>query len=334
MVKPRLSIIIVSYNTKELLTKCISSVYDQTRGVEFEIIMVDNNSQDGSEKEIQTRFPQVKMIVNEINKGFAAASNQGLKIMIGEYALLLNPDTIIIDNALAKMINFMQKHDEVGILCPKIFEPNGSLQRAAFPPPSTLQFLLSRMDKKGLFSGRLRIFYRRFIDPLLPAKLSNGYYDQLSRTSGKPFKAGWVSGACLMIRREVIEAIGFLDENLFLFCEDRDWCYRAREKNWDVMLLPEAQIIHYGGQSTQQNLPRGIPLYHRAQFYFVGKHLGRPALLALKFLVFWELLAKIFIRGFDFILSKGRRKSKLYAYMESLRLIFKSSKRIRPGTYM
>ena len=332
MINPMLSIIIVNYNTKELLTECLSSVYDQTRGVEFEIIMVDNNSKDGSVPEVQTRFPRVKVIANEINNGFAVANNQALRIMRGEYALLLNPDTVTLDNAFGKMINFMKKHDEVGILCPKIFKPDGSLQRAAFPPPSTMNFILSRLDKEGLLPGRLSSFYIRFLDSLLPAKFSNGFYDQLSRTSRKPFKAGWVSGACLMIRREAIKDIGFLDENLFLFCEDRDWCCRAREKGWKVMLLPEAQIIHYGGQSTLQDLSLGIPSFYRSQFYFVRKHLGKPTLLVLKFVTFWELLAKILVRGLGFSVSKSQRKSKLYGYMESLKLIFKSSKKMRHGT--
>jgi len=332
MVNPILSIIIVSYNTKELLIKCLSSIYDQTRVVEFEIIMVDNNSKDGSAKEVQARFPNVRVIVNEINKGFAAANNQGLKIMRGKYALLLNPDTIIIDNAFEKMMNFMEKHDEVGIICPKIFKPDGSLQRAAFPAPSTMNFILSKLHNERLLSGRLSSIYMRFIDSLLPAKFSYGFFDQLCRTSREPFKAGWVSGACLMIRGRAIENIGFLDENLFLFCEDRDWCCRAREKGWEVMLLPEAQIIHYGGQSTLQDLSLGIPTYCSSQFYFVGKHLGRSALFMLKFVTFWELLVKILIRGVGFIVSKGKRKAKLYGYMESLKLIFKSSNKIRPGS--
>jgi len=332
MLNPILSIIIVSYNTKELLIECLSSVYDQTSGVEFEIIMVDNNSQDESVREVQTLFPKVKVIINEANQGFAIANNQALRIMRGEYALLLNPDTVTLDNAFGKMINFMKKHDEVGILCPKIFKPDGSLQRAAYPPPSTMNFILSKLYNERLLSGRLSTFYMRFLDFLLPAKFSNGLYDQLCKTSGEPFKAGWVSGACLMIRREAIEDIGFLDENLFLFCEDRDWCCRAREKGWDVMLLPEARIIHYGGQSTLPNLSRGIPSFYRSQFYFVRKHLGKPTLLVLKFVTFWELLAKILIRGLGFSGSKSQRKSKLYGYMESLKLIFKSSKKMRHGT--
>lgn len=329
MLKPNLSIINISYNTKDLLIDCISSVYEQTRDIEFEIIMVDNDSRDGSVKEVQTRFPQVKILVNESNKGFAAANNQGLRVMRGEYALLLNPDTIILDNALEKMVNFMEKSDQVGIVCPKILKPDGSLQRAAFPPPSTLQFILSRLDKEGLLSGRIRRFYRRFIDPLLPQKLSNGYYDRLSKTSSGAFKAGWVSGSCLMIRRKTLEDIGLLDENLFLFCEDRDWCCRARKRGWEVMLFPQAQIIHLGGQSTKRDLPSSIFLYQRAQFYFVKKHLGKLALLLLKFVTFWELLTKILIRGLWLEKNKGQKKSRLLAYIESLRLVFRNSKGIR-----
>lgn len=331
MVNPILSIIIVSYNTKDLLVDCIASVYEQTRGVEFEIITVDNNSRDGSVKEVQTRFPQVKVLANESNRGFAVANNQGLRMMRGEYALLLNPDTIILDNALGKMMNFMQKTDHVGIVCPKILKPDGSLQRAAFPPPTTINFVLSRLDQEGLFSGRLSRFYRRCIDPLLPRKSSNGYLDRLCSTSRDPFRAGWVSGACLLIKKRVMEDVGLLDENLFLFCEDRDLCCRARRKDWDVMLYPEAQIIHFGGQSTLPHLSLGISSFYRSQFYFAGKHLGRPALLVFKFVIFWELLAKILIRWLGFGVDKSQRESKLSGYRESLKSIFRSSKKIGAG---
>ena len=319
---PKLSIIIVSYNTKDLLIQCLSSIFEQTVDLDFEIIVVDNNSTDESVMEVKVKFPQVKVIVNEINLGFAKASNHGLRLMKGKYALLLNPDTVVLDNALDKMVKFMEGHKRTGILGCRIFNGDGSLQRAAFPPPSLWTSIASSLNLGRLLPSGASRYYRYHLERLFPPHLTNCYYDHIYKTIQKPFRVGWVSGACLLIRRSTIKDVGFLDENLFLFGEDADWCCRTRKKNWGVTLFPDAQIIHFGGMSTSGSLSISIGSSHYSRLYFAKKHFGHSAVFILKCISLLELLAKTMIIKVKPGIANEERKSRLNGYRESFEIVF------------
>jgi GT2 family glycosyltransferase len=323
---PQLSIIIVSYNSKDLLEQCLLSIYEHTKNLNLEVIIVDNNSIDGTSEEIAYKFPQVKLISNILNKGFAAASNQGLRMMSGEYGLLLNPDTIVLDNAFAKMVEFMESHKRIGIVGCKILNYDGSLQRAAFPPPTLINGITSTLNLGRLLPGGLRHYYRFHLERIFPPKITNCYYDDLYKTATKPFRVGWVSGACLLIRKETIRDMGYLDENLFLFGEEPDWCCRARQKRWGVFLLPEAKIVHYGAMSTSDFVSVSIRSSYQSRLYFARKHFGRIGVLMLRLISLWQLLIKSIIIGMKFNITKQERGARLHGYKESFKYIFKRVK--------
>lgn len=304
--RPKLSIIIVSYNTKELLIGCLSSIFDSLENVDFEIIVVDNNSKDGSTKEVQNHFPQVRLIENQNNKGFAAANNQALKLMRGKYVLLLNPDTLVVNSSLTKMVEFIEENKRTGIVGCKILNPDGSLQASAFPLPTLKDLILSGFAASWKFWGR---YIQRYP--------SRHYLPQ------KPVRVGWVSGACLMIRKKTIDEIGLLDENFFLFSEDVDWCIRASRKGWAVVFYPEATIIHYGGQSAQKNLALKIASFYQKRFYFGKKHFGKLALLTLKLISFFELIGKGLIVGIFLKMDSKERQARLKGYKQAFKLIFR-----------
>jgi GT2 family glycosyltransferase len=323
---PELSIIIVSYNTKDILTQCLISIYEQTKNLNFEVIVVDNNSTDGTSDEFASKFPQVKLIPNVVNKGFAVASNQGLKVMKGKYGLLLNPDTIVLENVFYKMVKFMEGQKRIGILGCKILNPDGSLQRAVFPPPTLITSITSTLNLGRLLPAGQTRYFNLHLERLFPPNITNCYYDDLYKTATKPFRVGWVSGACLLIRKKTVLDIGYLDENLFLFGEDADWCCRARQKRWGVFLFPEAKIIHYGAMSTSDFLSVSIRSSYQSRLYFAKKHFGPVAVLILRLISLWQLLVKSIIIGMKVNITKQERKYRLHAYKESFKLIFKRVK--------
>ncbi|MCK4223720.1 MAG: glycosyltransferase family 2 protein [candidate division Zixibacteria bacterium] len=306
-IQPKLSIIIVSYNTKELLIECLFSVFNSLKNVDFETIVIDNDSKDGSAEEVQNHFPKVRLIKNQNNKGFAAANNQGLRLMRGKYAVLLNPDTLVVNSSLTKMVKFLEEHKRVGMLGCKIVNPDGSLQPSAFPLPTLKDLILSGFAASWIFWGRYvqRYSSRHYV----PQKV--------------PVKVGWVSGACLMIRKRTMDEIGLLDENFFLFSEDVDWCIRASRKGWAVIFYPEATIIHYGGRSAQKNLALKISSFYQKRFYFGKKHFGRPALLILKLISFFELIGKGLIVGIFLKMDSKERRARLNGYEQAFKLIFR-----------
>lgn len=319
---PKLSIIIVSYNTKDLLLQCLSSVFEQTVETDFEIIVVDNNSKDYSVREVNARFPKIKVIANAINLGYAKANNQALRLIKGEFALLLNPDTMVIDNALDKMVKFMQNNKNMGILGCCLLNANNKLQRAAFPPPSLWISITSKLNIERLSPGKADRYYRHHLERLFPPHLTNSYYDKEYNRAQKAFRAGWVSGACLLIRRATIEDAGLMDENLFLFGEDTDWCTRVRKRKWGIMLLPQARVVHLGGMSTSGALSLSIGASHFSRLYFAKKHFGPVSVFILRCLAFATLLVKHIIVRLNRRIPEAERRSRLEGYREGFKIIF------------
>ena len=304
-----LSIIIVNWNVRVFLTECLKSIFSCPKGREFEVIVIDNASEDGSIKMITQQFPQVRLILNKSNKGFAKANNQGLREMGGEFALLLNPDTIVREEAIDKMVEFMKENDDVGILGPKIINPDGSSQASAFSYPTLIDDIILGFRSNLLFTG----------------KFISHYHSRLYHLPNHPFRVDWVSGACLMIRKKTIEDIGLLDERFFLFAEDLDWCLRAKNGGWKVIYFPRACIVHYGGQSTKKNLQIKIWSFYFKRFYFAKKYRGRFSMGFLKFVSFFELLAKIFIVKMKRRMDHHEKKNRLLGYKKSIKLIFQKS---------
>lgn len=234
---PELSIIIVSHNTKELLKNCINSVIRNTQNIEYEIIVVDNASSDGSIEMLKKEFPRVSIITNRENLGFAKANNKGIKVAKGENILLLNSDTLILGNCLQKILKFAKSTSDAGVIGCKVLNADKTLQYSCYRAPNFLTELL--FFTKGIIKG--------FWDPFTLYKYMK-YWDHNSIR-----KVDCVSGAFLFVKRQVLEKIGMLDENFFMYYEDAEFCRRVRKKtDFKVYYYPEAEITHLKGMSIDK----------------------------------------------------------------------------------
>ncbi len=237
-----ISIIIVNWNTRELLRKCLDSVETTVRSLSHEIIVVDNASTDGSAAMLRERFPRVRLIENLENRGFGAANNQALRVMTGRYALLLNSDAVLTENAVSELFACMENHPEAAMACGQLLNADGSRQNsiAAFPS------LLTLMTNTPLLEY---LFPRRF-----PSK---------RYSHSGPVEVDSGIGACLMVRMAAMDAVGLFDERYYFFFEETDWAYQMRRAGWKVLHVPTAFIYHLQGQSIGRNfqLPdRVLPL--------------------------------------------------------------------------
>ncbi len=260
MNSPDLSIVIVSFNTRVLLARCLEAVYAADVS-SLEVMVVDNASRDDSAQMVREHFPSAHVIQNETNRGFAAATNQGLRLARGRYALLLNSDTKVPQDAFTRMMAFVDQHPMVGVLGPQLLNSDGTLQRTAkrFPGPASALF------------GRKSILTCWF--PNNP--FSRAYLLELDETRREPFEADCISGACLLVRREVLEQVGLLDEQFFMYWEDNDWCYRIKAAGWQIYALPTVQVVHYEGQSSRERPARRIIAFHASVYRYVCKHVVR-----------------------------------------------------------
>ncbi len=237
-----LSIIIISFNTKDLLRACIKSVYETTANLIYEIIIVDNGSTDGSIDMLAIEFPEIHAINNKINLGFAKANNQAIKVARGKLILLLNSDTIVRKGAIESLAEFMKERKSVAAVGPKVFNVDGSLQSTGHSFPSIGDVLLSLLRIPHLVSPKLR-------KHLFPELFRN--VDDISCV-------GYIKGCCLMLNKHIIDKIGLLDEDFFFFAEDIEWCYRARKAGYHIYYNPYSEIVHYGGASNIDQLTQRL----------------------------------------------------------------------------
>lgn len=254
-----LSIIIVNHNAKNFLRQCLTSLYGLEGSLSFEIIVVDNKSLDGSCAMIRQDHPQVHLIENRENVGFAKGNNIGIKESQGEYILLLNSDTKVVDNAIEKLVEFLDGHSDVAVVTSRLVYPNMTDQGVArmFPTPMNALF------------GRRSLLTRLFPNN----KYSKRYMISRRNHSEEPFEVDWVSGACLMVRKKVIEDVGLLDERFFMYWEDADLCFRVKQKNWKIYCIPEAIVIHFEGKSSQeQKNSRMIIEFNKSVYRYYRKH--------------------------------------------------------------
>lgn len=275
-----LSIIIVNYNTNSFLRQCLSSLYELERHLSFETIVVDNNSQDGSCQMVRGYFPQVYLYENRENVGFAKANNIGIGMARGKYILLLNSDTKVVGDALEKMVQFLDSHPNVAVVTARLVYPDLSDQGVAraFPTPI------------NAFFGRRSLLTRLFPNN----RFSQKYLVSRMHRSDEPFEIDWVSGACLMVRKKVIEEIGALDEGFFMYWEDADLCFRIKQRGWKVICHPEALVIHYEGKSTPRKSSRLIVEFNKSVYRFFRKHYIRSSFGMMNFVAILGLTLRTF----------------------------------------
>jgi GT2 family glycosyltransferase len=253
-----LSIIIVSWNVQEYLRRCLNSLRaDVEPGLKHEIIVVDNHSSDHTIAMLTRDFPEVRLIHNRDNLGFARANNQGIESSRGKFVMLLNPDTEVKKGCISTLISFLQSHDKAGVVGPQLLNMDGTLQASGLNFPSFANSLLGYFRLKGEVTGAYFV-----------------HTDQ-------PAMVNALVGACLLVRREVIDQVGGLDEDYFMYVEEADWCYRIQNRGWHIYYVPEAQVCHRKGGSA-----RHVPLetyvrLRESRILFLLKHKGRTQAILL-----------------------------------------------------
>ena len=303
------SIIIVNWNTKELLRNCISSIYDNAGSFNFEIIVVDNASSDGSVDMISSEFPQAELIRNIENRGFAAANNQGMLTSKGRYVLLLNSDTVILHDCIDKAVAFADSQKQASVVGCRVLNPDKTLQPTCFMFPSIPNMLLSSTYLYKLFPHN-RFFGRE--------QMTWWNRDDVRQVDV-------VTGCFMLVRREAIEQVGVMDERFFMYGEETDWCYRFKQAGWKVMFTPDCEIIHLGGQSTRNLRAETLIQLRVGILKFINKHHGR---LKHKVACFFTILFFAVRLPVWFIVStfgpeyKKQALVKLRAYVNGIRQIF------------
>ena len=241
-----LSIIIVNWNTSELLNQCLNSIYHNSSYYSMEAIVVDNGSSDNSISMIENQFPLVILIKNDRNQGFARANNQGLSIAKGRYFMLLNSDTIVLPGAFDKLIQTADSHPELGVLGPQILNMDGSVQKSWASFPSFFSELIGR---------NLRI--RKPVVSFPSA-----------------YEVDWITGACMLVRARTIAEVGLLDDGYFMYSEETDWCLRIKNKGWKIWYLSNAEIYHLGGGSAKRTSLLQLSLLYQNKIRYFNKFYG------------------------------------------------------------
>ncbi len=250
------SVVIVNWNTRDLLLQTLETLYKETKTVSFETIVVDNGSTDGSAEMVRQEWSHVTLIASPENLGFAGGNNLGFEVSKGRYILLLNSDTIVLPTTLSGMVSLLDAHPEAGCVGCRHLNEDLSLQRSMDTFPSLSNDFLSYTELHRL----------EFFKPFLLRNFA-WWSDH-----DKVRQIDWVNGACMMVRREVLEQVGGLDEGYFIYAEEIDWCYRIKQAGWDIYFTPKAEIIHLGGKAMDRVPDRRIILKYKGQYRFYSKH--------------------------------------------------------------
>ncbi len=308
-----LAIIIVSYKTRDLLDKCLASIYSSEYPFSYRVVVVDNNSGDGSAEMTVAKYPDALLIRNNNNVGYSVANNQGIRKSESKHILLLNPDTEVNPDALGAMVRFLDAHPHVGVVGCQLLNTDGSLQTSWFDFPVPL----SRYFEKMPFFSKIAKRVLKIRD-LHPPIFEEG-----------AIPVDIVKGACLMIRRTAANQVGLLDENSFLYADDIDWCIRTRRKGWDTYALKNRNIIHHGYASTDQEPYITITSSRRSALYLYNKHYPKPFVAVWALFIYMEIAYKLLLNGLRIRTGSADEKtlSRYRAYRELAGGIFGASKK-------
>ena len=311
-----LSIIIVSWNVRELLQRCLASLtrgstatdeglFTLPGGHTFDVWVVDNASIDGSADVVRAGFPGARLLVNDRNPGFAAANNRAIARSAGRYVLLLNPDTEVVDEALTALLRYMDAHPEVGVAGPQLRFPDGRLQssRRRFPTPLT-----------GFLESTL-------LQQWFPRNRWLGRYYMQDKADDATTEVDWLMGAALMVRRAAIEQAGLLDEGYFMYSEEMEWCRRIKAHGWRAVYLPAATIIHHEGRSSEQVVAARHIYFQTSKLRYYAQVHGPLWTLALRAFLIATYAYQWLVEGAKWLLGHKRplRAERLRAYGQVLR---------------
>ena len=294
---PELSIAVLSWNTRDLLRDCIQSIYEDSRNVDWELIVVDNASSDGSPDMIQQDFPGVDLIRSERNLGFSGGNNLALARARGRHFLILNSDTRVAPGALGAMVDFADAHPDVGAVGPRLVNGDGRLEMSCGRTPSL----------------GWEIVHKLLLHRLFPAfRFGRWEHDE-------PRDVGWVTGACLMVRRPVTQQVGLLDDGMFMCFEDLDWCMRIQNAGWRVVYLPHSRVVHLEGQSIRKRMGDMLVVSQQSLFYLFQKHFTGAELQSLRLLTAIEMILRTGLWATAWVLKPGSRpeaRDRLGAYRQ------------------
>jgi hypothetical protein len=288
----RLSVIVVNWNTGDLICRCVESViadlsvYADLPAGEAEVFIVDSASTDGSTLALQAQFPQATYIYSPQNIGFGPANNLALRRATGEFILLLNPDTLVHPGAIESLLRFMAQHPDAGAAASRLLNPDGSLQHSCSPEPTL----------KGEF---LRLFHLGGVRP-------DGYYPMETWDPDAPRPVDVILGACMMLRKSVLDQVGYFDEQFFMYNEETDLCRRIRQAGWKVYWAPQAQVTHYGGQSTRQMAAEMFVQLYRAKITYFRKYHSSRTVGLYKLVLFMISLPRLALAPFARFQPGGR----------------------------
>lgn len=257
-------VIIVSFNTCDLTLTCLRHLHAALDGVTSQVIVVDNASQDGSVEAVAERFPQVELVASDRNLGFGAANNVGMRRGAGRYVLLLNSDAFVEPTAIGELIDYLENHPQAAMVGPKLLNADGSTQRSCFRYPTPARAWLENTGIARLFKSRSRLGDYR-----------NWAHDEAGAVD-------WAVGACLLVRRQVIDQVGGFDERFFMYAEETDWQKRIRDAGWTIHFTPEARVTHLGGASGASDRA-GINAYFFTSLdLYQSKHYGLMGLICFR----------------------------------------------------
>lgn len=287
----KLSIIIVSWNTRRLLADCLDSVYACAPSDLFEVLVVDNASSDGSAAMVKERFPQARLIESEKNVGFAQGNNLAVPLCSGEYVLLLNPDTVVKPQALDELVRFMDAHSEAGAAGSRLLNPDETLQPSCHPAPTLARELW-------------RLFHLDRIRPF-------GAYHMHRWDMNQPREVDVIQGASFIVRKAILDKIGFLDGRYFMYSEEVDLCYRLQKAGWKLYYVPASRVIHYGGQSTKLVAADMFLQLYLGKLMYFRKHYGRLAGIGYKLILLLAALSRLAMAPLAWLQKPPHRQKNL-----------------------
>ncbi len=300
---PDLSILIVNWNVRDLLRECLRSIAAGQGNLTLELIVVDSASADGSADMVATEFPWVTLIRCAENVGFPRGNNIALARARGRALLLLNPDTVIVGNALPTLLAYLDAHPDVGVVGPQLLNPDASVQSSRRRFPTVLTGYFESTWLQGLAPGLLRRYYA------------------LDLPDDASADVDWLMGACLLVPRAVYEQVGGLDEGYFMYSEELDWCRRIKATGRRVVYYPAAQVIHHAGQSSDQAITARHVNFQRAKLRYYRKYHGRAAAAALRLFLLASYAWQLALEGVKGLLGSkpALRRQRVAAYAAVLR---------------
>ncbi|MFL7892992.1 MAG: glycosyltransferase family 2 protein [Anaerolineales bacterium] len=296
------SIIIVNWNTRDLLSQCLRSIFASRTTKEIEVWVVDNGSTDDSVEMVREDFPQVEITVNEHNVGFAHANNQAIKRSSGDTVMLLNPDTLVDRDVIEKLLHFLEIHSDAGVVGPRLLNPDRSLQESAYPEPT-------------LFREFWRMFHLDRFNSYAEYPMDKWSIDQA-------VEVDVLMGACMLIRRKIFDQVGLMDEEFFIYSEEVDLCKRIRDYGWRLFWYPPATVVHYGGQSTQQVQQEMFLQLYQGKIQYFRKHRSQIEVWLYKFILFIATLARLVLTPFAYLEQSAKKSEHLELSSNYRRLLW------------